>query len=586
MFSLLSVVTKKFKLLTILLLMLITITVQANEVLISVKLDGAPEGKKDILQSGLSIVRQQASPQLSERRIQRLHEQAANELIQMLAVYGYYKATIASTLTKADQQWQAHYQIDLGEQVTLSKVIVLLHGEALQDDDFQTLLNDFPLKPGDSFNHENYESAKKSLLRLAAERGYFDGELTEHKVEVDPDNNVANIYLAYNSGPRYVFSDIFFPDTVVHSDLLTRLNPIKKGDPYLASKILKLRTNLTNSGYFKSVAVTTLIDERSDGQVKLAITLDPEAKHRYTAGLGFGTDSGARTSIGWENRYLNKRGHRLNTEAQVSQIANSVAMDYKIPFWSDKISEVGFNSEFKDKDTDSSQSRSFTLGSYYLTERWDWSEIGSLKLLHENFDVSQDDNTSVLLIPGIAWSKTWADNIIYTRRGGKLSLSLSGSSEALLSDTSFVQMVLRGKYIYSVTENGRLITRGTLGATEVTDFTKLPSSLRFFAGGDNSIRGFDFESLGPIGEDGQVNGGRYLAVGSVEYEHMLFGNWGAAIFSDFGNAVDNWRDPFEYSVGVGVRWRSPIGLIRLDIAKGLSDPEDPFGIHFVIGPDL
>jgi translocation and assembly module TamA len=261
-------------------------------------------------------------------------------------------------------------------------------------------------------------------------------------------------------------------------------------------------------------------------------------------------------------------------------------MGYKMPFWSAKISEIGFNSEFKDKNTDSSRSRSFSLGSYFLTERWGWGEVGSLKLLNENFDVSQDDATSVLLIPGVAWSKTWADDTIYTRQGGKLSLSLSGATSALLSDTSFVQMVVRGKYIYSVTDNGRLITRGVLGATEVTDFKKLPSSLRFFAGGDSSLRGFDFESLGPIGDDGQVNGGRYLAVGSVEYEHMLFGKWGAAIFSDFGNAIDRWHDPFEYSVGVGLRWRSPIGLIRLDVAKGLSDPEDPFGIHFVIGPDL
>lgn len=559
---------------------------QAENAIISVHLNGAPEEKTETLLSGLSIVQQQASSRLSAKRIQRLHEQAADELSQMLAVYGYYNATITSKLEQTDDKWLASYQLNLGEPVKIENVTVTIEGEALQDKRFKTFLSGFPLKTGDVFNHESYESAKKSLLRLAAERGYFDGELTEHKVEINLAKNSADIQLAYRSGARYVFSDIDFPSTVVSNDLLLRLTPIKQGAPYLASNVLKLRSNLTNSGYFKAVSVTALIDERRDGEVKLDITLEPEAKYRYSAGLGFGTDSGARASLGWENRYVNNRGHRFSAGAKFSQIGNSMSTDYQMPFWSPSISDVGFNAEFKNKDTDSSQSRSFAMGSYYKTERWGWNETGAIKLLNENFDVSQDDNTSVLLIPSIAWSRTWADDTIYTRQGGRLSLSLSGASESILSDTTFAQIVLRGKYIQSITENGRFITRGALGATEVTDFTKLPSSLRFFAGGDSSIRGFDFESLGPKGDDGQVNGGRYLAVGSVEYEYMLKGNWGVAVFSDFGNAIDTWHDPIEYSAGVGIRWRSPIGLIRFDVAKGLSDPGGSIGFHVVIGPDL
>lgn len=559
---------------------------QAENAIISVHLNGAPEEKTETLLSGLSIVQQQASSRLSAKRIQRLHEQAADELSQMLAVYGYYNATITSKLEQTDDKWLASYQLNLGEPVKIENVTVTIEGEALQDKRFKTFLSGFPLKTGDVFNHESYESAKKSLLRLAAERGYFDGELTEHKVEINLAKNSADIQLAYRSGARYVFSDIDFPSTVVSNDLLLRLTPIKQGAPYLASNVLKLRSNLTNSGYFKAVSVTALIDERRDGEVKLDITLEPEAKYRYSAGLGFGTDSGARASLGWENRYVNNQGHRFSAGAKFSQIGNSMSTDYQMPFWSPSISDVGFNAEFKNKDTDSSQSRSFAMGSYYKTERWGWNETGAIKLLNENFDVSQDDNTSVLLIPSIAWSRTWADDTIYTRQGGRLSLSLSGASESILSDTTFAQIVLRGKYIQSITENGRFITRGALGATEVTDFTKLPSSLRFFAGGDSSIRGFDFESLGPKGDDGQVNGGRYLAVGSVEYEYMLKGNWGVAVFSDFGNAIDTWHDPIEYSAGVGIRWRSPIGLIRFDVAKGLSDPGGSIGFHVVIGPDL
>lgn len=560
--------------------------VQADDVAITVQLDGAPEGKKETLLSGLSIVQQQTNKRLPIKRLKRLHQQATDELSQMLEVYGYYKSNISSQLQQIDDQWLATYQLELGEPVTIGTVSVTIEGAALQDKSFQQLLDNFPLKEGEVLNHEHYESAKKNLRRLAIERGYFDGELTEHKVEVNLASNKSNVFLNYQSGQRYVFAATAFPSTVVDNGLLLRLTPIKQGEPYLASKVLKLRNNLNNSGYFKAVSVTTQIDEREHGEVQLVIVLEPEAKYRYSAGLGFGTDSGARASLGWENRYVNNRGHRFSAGTQFSQIGNSLSADYQMPFWSPKISDVGFNAEFKNKDTESIESRSYAFGSYYKTDRWGWNETGSLTFLNENFDVSDDDNTSVLVMPSIVWAQTWADNSIYTRQGGRLSLSLSAASEAILSDTTFAQMVLRGKYIQSIGEKARFITRAALGATEVSDFTKLPSSLRFFAGGDSSIRGFDFESLGPEDDEGEVTGGRYLMIGSVEYERMLVGNWGVAVFSDFGNAVNSLHDPIEYSAGLGIRWKSPIGLIRFDIAKGLSDSADSIGFHVVIGPDL
>ena len=92
--------------------------------------------------------------------------------------------------------------------------------------------------------------------------------------------------------------------------------------------------------------------------------------------------------------------------------------------------------------------------------------------------------------------------------------------------------------------------------------------------------------MGPENDLDEVIGGRYLAVGSVEYEHMFVQNWGGAIFTDFGNALNSWSDPLEYSVGIGIRWRSPVGLIRVDVASGISDEDKPIGLHIVIGPDL
>jgi translocation and assembly module TamA len=450
----------------------------------------------------------------------------------------------------------------------------------------QNFLADFPLKKDERLRHARYESAKKSLLRLAAERGFFDGKLTCNKVEVNTENNSASVCLSYESGDRYRFGDIQYPDTVVAESLLQRLTPFKPGDAYRADKVLELRNNLNNSGYFSEVNARTLNEQRTDGRVPVRIEVKPSNKHRYSAGLGYGTDTGVRTSFGWQNRYVNDRGHRLSANMRLSEVTNRIGADYQMPFWSENIQQVGVNTEFLQEDTDTSESRSYTLGTYYQRERWGWEETGSVKLLQEDFDIADESESALLLIPGITLARTWADDSIYTRQGGRFSASLSGASESLLSDISFAQVVLRGKYIQGLTENSRLITRAKIGATEVSDFDQLPSSLRFFAGGDNSIRGFDYQSLGPENDKDEVVGGRYLAVASIEYEYMFLGNWGGAVFTDFGNAFNDWSDPFEYSVGFGVRWRSPVGLIRVDIAQGISDDDKPIGLHIVIGPDL
>ncbi len=559
---------------------------QAAEMTVVVDVVGAPEGKATVLQSGLSIFRLKDSERLTPRQLQLLHKQAIDELSAMLKVYGFYHAKISSKLSQRDNQWHADYQLDLGQQVRMINVDLALQGDAKTDDKFTAFLLDFPLKKDAPFDHESYEAAKKKLLRLGVERGYFDAELSRHTVEINTLTNTAVVSLHYNSGSRYTFAKLALPKTVISRKVLKKLVPFKAGEPYLASKVLAFKNNLRNAIYFSSVEVDVLTEQRQNGEVALAVSLGEERQYKYNAGLGFGTDSGARLSLGWENRYLNQQGHRLSAASRLSQIGNSVSVDYQMPLLSGRVSDIGFNAEFKNEDTDSVQSRSFAFGSYYKAIRWGWSETGGLRVLSENFDVSDDDNTSTLLIPSIAWTRTWADDSIYTRHGGKLSLSLSGASEALLSDTSFAQAVLRGKYIHPLSENGRLITRASVGATEVTDFEKLPSSLRFFAGGDSSIRGFDYQSLGPLGDDGEVEGGRYLATGSVEYENMFMDKWGAAVFSDFGNAYNTLSDPIEYSVGLGLRWRSPIGLIRFDIAKSLSDSDNGIGFHLVIGPDL
>ena len=558
----------------------------AEQAEIHITIEGMDKDKTTLLLNGLSLQRQKDSPRLNPTYIEKLYKSGIEELTTMLTAYGYYDATITGEVKKTETGWDAHYDIDPGQPVIISYVDLQITGEAKDDPEFQKLIKKFPLQAEQQLEHSAYEAAKKSILTLAASRGYFDGEYRRSEVEVEPDNYSATVYLHYDSGERYLFQELHFPETVIGETLLNKMVPFKTGNPYQDKEMLKLRRNLSDSGYFDSVSIR-VDHENSDGNtVPLDISLDEKAKHQYTAGVGYGTDTGARLALGWENRYVNKRGHRIDASARLSQISNTVSAGYTMPYWSDTIDQIGFTTEYEQEDTDTADRKTFTLGGYYQRERWGWEEIGSLRLLQESYQVSEDDESVFLVIPGISWSRTWADNTLYTRHGGKLSLSLSAASDSLLSDVTFGQAVVRGKYIRSIGKKGRFITRAEVGITEVNDFSKMPSSLRFFAGGDTSIRGFDYESLGPLGDDGEVVGARYMAVGSLEYEHMFVKNWGAAVFTDFGNAFNDFSDPIEQSVGAGIRWRSPVGLIRVDLAQAITEPGEPLALHIVIGPDL
>jgi translocation and assembly module TamA len=248
--------------------------------------------------------------------------------------------------------------------------------------------------------------------------------------------------------------------------------------------------------------------------------------------------------------------------------------------------ELGLSSSLAREETDTHTSDTFKFGAQKLQMRGGWNETVSITYQFESFDVAGVENTSNLLMPGITYWKSVGDTPIYTTNGYRLSLSLRGAVKGVLSGQSFLQALTAGKYIHTVGTNGRLIGRAELGATYVPEFNELPASIRFFAGGDNSIRGFDLQSLGPTNPEGSVIGGKYLSIGSIEYEHRLFDKWSAAVFADAGNAYDDFSDTFVYSAGMGMRWQTPVGLIRVDFAFGVSEDPVPFRLHINVGPDL
>jgi translocation and assembly module TamA len=554
---------------------------------VTVDITGLEKPLEDNVRLMLSIEQQKEHLLMTEGRLLRLHKRAPLEIKKALQPFGYYRPVIESGLTRVSpDEWQVNYHIDPGPPLLVAEFNFTLSGEMHDDENFQALIGRPPLQKGDIFSHVIYEDFKSSLAKLASERGYFNAHFVEHRVEIDLDAYEARIQLNYEGGARYHFGEVSLDQDIIEDELLQRYIPFKRGDPYTINLLIDLQQALNDSDYFQSVEVSPGEPQPGSNEIPISVKLAPRKRHRFTLGLGFGTDTGARAKFGWEMPRVNTHGHRFDSNAQVSQIGYKVNANYRIPVLNPRTDQLIFSGGIVNETTDTSESTIRTVGTALKHSRGEWREIISLSYQQEDYIVAEDSGTSFLLIPGINWSRTWGNNFIYAVDGLRFDLDLSGASKEIISDTDFFQLQSNIKFISSFDQYNRIITRGTLGSTWTQEFEVLPTSVRFFAGGAQSVRGYAYQSLGPVDDSGQVTGGMYLLVGSIEAEHSFKNKWGVAAFYDVGNAINNINDDLYKGVGIGVRWKSPVGPVRIDLASAISLEGNPWRIHITIGPDL
>jgi translocation and assembly module TamA len=239
------------------------------------------------------------------------------------------------------------------------------------------------------------------------------------------------------------------------------------------------------------------------------------------------------------------------------------------------------------ENTDTSAHDTFKLGVQRTRNRWtSWLETRYLDYQWEDFTVAEQAEISQLVIFGTNWETARGRELRRIASGRRLSLDVRGASDSLGSDTSFLQIRSSAKWVSSLGARSRALMRVKFGVTTKDELSELPASVRFFAGGDNSVRGYDFETLGPVDENGVVVGGTHLLEGSVEIDRLLRDNWALAAFVDSGSAFNTSGAEFSTGVGIGIRWYSPVGPIRFDIAHPLDDPDQSFRIHISLGPEL
>ena len=532
---------------------------------------------------------------LSESRLAFLLRRAPREVRQALEPFGLYEATVEPEVRREGEAVDVILRITPGEPVRVATRALALAGEAEADESLQRRLQRLRPRIGDPFHHGVYEDAKAGMDRALAERGYFDARQVRHEVKVERAARRADIDLAWDSGRRYALGAAAFEGHPFRPGLLENLVPWTPGQAYEQRDLLRLQASLAELDYFAAIDVRPLPEQAVDGVVPVQVDLAPAKRTRYEAGVRYGTDTGLGLSGGYERRWINDRGHKLRAQLGLAERRNDLTVQYRIPAFKWLDGWYTFGASVREESLEFVDSELIELVASRSGRLGDWDLVAALKGRRERFQdaaTGADVSYSTLVYPSL-WAK-WgeADDPLYPRRARGVTLELSGGHSSFGSDIDFLQLRAEGRWVRQVGRRNRVLLRAEAGTTISDEFPSFPPSLRFYAGGDRSVRGYGYKEIGQYLEDpaGEryVFGGKHLVVASAEFERMFNRTWGMAVFVDAGDAFDS-RASFDWEVGagVGLRWRSPVGPVRIDVAHGFGDAaRQSVRLHLNIGPDL
>jgi translocation and assembly module TamA len=558
---------------------------------IDIRIDGVPADVEANVRGYLTLSRYTTRDDLTDPQVRRLADLAVDEAADALRPFGFYAPSIRSRTSRDDPDWIVRLRIDPGQPVTLGVVDVALEGPGADDRELRGVRDSTALQPGARLDHGAYEALKAALLRTARDRGFLDAQLTRRELLVNPQALTADVRLTLDTGGRYEFGALEIDQQVIDADLLGGFVRFKPGQPYSPSLVSSTQFALEDSNYFDTVAVTVGDRDPATLTVPVRITATPIKRNRYSVNVGYGTDTGARGQFTWDNRLVNRRGHRSRLELTASELRLASVVRYVIPIGDPSLEKLEFSLGYTDEDIGDLQSERTELVGGVTQVMGKWQQVLFLRLNDETttFPDGSSEN-ALLLIPGISYASLPPNFLTGWVRDAAYYLELSGSPQSLGSDASYLRFYGRAERVWPIRGPWYLRTRGEIGTSWIDEFSALPASQRFFAGGDRSVRGFAFNELSPP-PDSSIDprasrndavGGEHKLVGSLEIERDLPRNLRGAVFFDAGNAFNDWGDPLEYSVGIGVRWRLPMLMIGLDVAQALSESDKSPRLHLNI----
>jgi translocation and assembly module TamA len=521
-----------------------------------------------------------------EAEARELYDRARNEIELALQPFGYYLPSVWSRFENRRGRWEARFQIDPGPVTRVDTLDVRVVGEGAADTALQGAVARIPLRPGDPLDHRRYEESKRSITAAAMRSGYIDARFVRHELRVDVRGAGCAVVLHLDSGPRWVFGPVTFEQDAVDPELLEGYVTFRRGEPVDMARLLEMEQALGNSPTWSSVEVKPRRDLARGHELPIVVELVASKNEKYTAGVGYGTDDGAHARAIVELRRLNRRGHRADVQGSASRSEQSASTSYQIPWPYPRTDVLTFSLGYTQRVTVNTEQRTGAVG-VHLSRLWaGWNQIFALQYRRETFRIGAEEGVSGFVVPEASWGQTTTDDPIDPGQARRLLFRASGAHRAVFSAASFVRLEALARWIRALGGGHRLIGRGDVGHLWTDEFGELPPSMRFFAGGAHSVRGYEYQRLGPRDPAGNVLGGSVLAVASAEYEYRFRKHYGVAAFYDVGNAMRSFSEPLRHGAGLGLRWVSPIGLVRGDLGWPLDGSRRHVQFHLSIGPGL
>ncbi|MCD6060322.1 MAG: surface antigen, partial [Moraxellaceae bacterium] len=459
------------------------------------------------------------------------------------------------------------------------------------------LRDTLPLKEGDLLHHGRYEQAKTAVRNLGVERGYFDATWKTHAVAVNPEARTADIELVYDSGRRYRFGRVHFtkigadeqPQDLLRPGLLQKFLTFEEGEPYDAGALIRFNRALLDSRYFSEVRVQVERDEAVDYAIPIDVAVAGEKPNNMDIGIGYSTDVRARLTLKWQRPLLNEKGHGIEANTELSPVRSAFDAKYTVPLTHPLDDTLQYLYGVKREEVEEVVTWNTVLGvQRQIKSPGGWQRIFSLRGVRDTteFPVTAVEIKKDLVLPGISLDRLRSRGGVDPNWGDRQYYQLEAASEELLSDASLVSLRAGLRLLRTYGGRHQFLLRGDAGTIATDNFEDVPQSMRFFAGGDQSVRGYAYKSISPRDVNGLPVGARNLLTGSVEYDYEFVPRWRVAVFTDAGNAFDSAGDPAKVGSGIGIRWVSPVGPIRLDVAWPVSETEKNLRIHFSMGPNL
>jgi translocation and assembly module TamA len=547
-----------------------------------------------LLQDNLQIVQLTQAANVSAEELQRLLNITPQQIKELMATEGYFSAEVKATLEVGTQQHIAHLQITPGAVTQVSQFAIRISGALADAPDMSarlaTMRQHWLLTPGQRFRQAQWDAAKQGLLQDLLMHDYPAAHIADSSAQIDPERHTASLHVTVDSGPAFTFGELNISGLQRYPrSMIAHLNTIHPGEAYSQDRLSELQARLLDTGYFRSAFATVNPDPAQARLAPIRLELTEMESKRLGIGLGFSTDSGARAQLKWLDRNFLARDWRLETIFRADRQTQLAEGDlYLQPLeqglflgsmqgWVPSVGLSFDHTRLTGEDLEKIRNSVRLSSPSKINER----ELALSFLADHSRIEGLEPVTRQALVASYSYVRRRLDQLVAPRSGNVLSMELSAGLGGVLNDSNIERVLLQGWLLQPLGKRWSTTLRAQAGEVFGARDLSVPEDLLFRTGGDQSVRGYGYGSLG-VPRNGAIVGGTVMAVFSAELVYQITPVWGAAVFSDMGDAAAS-RSEFhlKHGSGIGARWRSPIGPVNIDIAHGQESGETR--LHFSIG---